>query len=92
MIMASFSGLLKTLLIILGIFLLLRVVLRYLGPAIMRYIVRKITKKAEEQFRGPSSNPTSKRETGKTTIDFTPKNEYKSNKDAGEYIDYEEID
>ena len=82
----------KTLLIIFGIYLLLRVVLRYLGPAIMRYFIRKVTKKAEEQFRGSHSNYSSNQETGKTTIDFTPKNKYKSNKDAGEYIDYEEID
>lgn len=92
MIMASFSGLLKTLLIIFGIFLLLRIILRYLGPLLMRYFIRKITKKAKEKFRSTNSDFTSKKEIGKTTIDFTPENDYKTNKDSGEYIDYEEID
>lgn len=92
MIMASFTGMMKTLLIIFGIFLLLRMALRYLAPAIMRYFIKRVTKKAEEQFQGSNRDYSPKKETGKTTIDFTPKNEYKTNKDAGEYIDYEEID
>jgi len=89
---ASLTGLLKTLLILFGIYLLLRILLRFFGPRMMQYFIRKITKKAEQRFKNMQSDFNSENKTGKTTIDFTPPNQPASDKDSGEYIDYEEID
>lgn len=91
-------GLFKTLLIIFGIYFLLRFLLRYFGPSIMRYFIDRLTKRAQQQFHTPdtssshSSSSTTEKKTGKTTIDYIPPNDRKSNKDQGEYIDFEEID
>lgn len=88
---ASFEGLLKFLLIIFGIYFAIKLTIRWFGPAIMRYFLRKIGKKAEQKFRD-AQGFSDQKETGKTTIDQKPPNRRQSNKDVGEYIDYEEID
>ncbi|WP_317197726.1 DUF4834 family protein [Salegentibacter mishustinae] len=48
-------------------------------------------KRFEQQFR-QQQGPTSQKKEGKVSIDKKPKAGRKSNKNVGEYIDYEEID
>jgi len=48
-------------------------------------------KRFEQQFRQQQGSTSQKKE-GKVSIDKKPKAGRKSNKNVGEYIDYEEID
>ncbi len=61
-------------------------------PYILQFFIRRMASKAEQKFHAQNSNFNSKKKIGKTSIDYIPPNKYKSNKDSGEYIDYEEID
>lgn len=93
---ASFSEVIRVILIILLIYFGLKFIIRWLGPLLLKYILRKVGKKFEEKFNqfDTSGSPRGKKEKeeGKVTIEKKPKNRRKSNKDVGEYIDYEEID
>ncbi|MDT0690534.1 DUF4834 family protein [Salegentibacter sp. F188] len=87
---ASFSGILRTILIILLIYFGLKILFRFLGPIILRYFMKKMGKKFQDQFN-QYQKPTAEKE-GKVSIEKKPQKGRKSNKDVGEYIDYEEID
>ncbi len=86
---SSFIGVFFTFLII---YFVLRLIIKYFGPYIMRYLLQKLGKKATEKYSAPNTSYTSQKESGKTTIDYQPAQPKKSNKAVGEYIDYEEID
>ncbi|MFV8225703.1 DUF4834 family protein [Christiangramia aquimixticola] len=93
MLEASLSGVLKTVLIILLVYFGLKILIRFFGPLLLKYFMKKMGKKFEQQFKqgfgGPANPP---REKGKVTIDKKPGNNRSSDKKVGEYIDYEEID
>ena len=82
----------QTLLIILLIFFGLRILFRLLAPYIMRYIAKKAGERFQNMAQGYSSQNQSSKPEGETVIDEIPKREHTSNKNVGEYIDYEEID
>ena len=85
---ASATGFLRTILIILVIYYVLKVLSRLFAPLLIKFVA----KKAEERFGGPfqKQNDPPKKE-GEVTIDKVP-NTKSSNKNVGDYIDYEEID
>ncbi|MDW5288368.1 DUF4834 family protein [Formosa sp. PL04] len=88
---ASATGLMRTILIILLIWFGGKILLRLFAPFIMQFFV----KKAEEKF-GSQFNPNQQKRQqappeGEVVIDKIPKQET-SNKNVGEYVDYEEID
>ncbi|MDA0316273.1 MAG: DUF4834 domain-containing protein [Bacteroidetes bacterium] len=83
---ASIVGLAKTIFIIVLFYTIFKYVMRLLGPFFLRAIARKM----ERQFHQDApTNPTQKE--GEISIDKSPK-KHSSNKDVGEYVDYEEID
>lgn len=90
---ASFTGLLKIILYIVLFYYLFKVLSRIFAPIILRFVA----KKAEQRFGGQFQNFGGQRQKqntsneGEVTIDKTPKNKT-SNKNVGEYVDYEEID
>lgn len=89
---ASFSEVVRVILIVLLIYFGFKLIIRWFGPLILRYILRRIGKKFGQHFNqfDPSRRPGNE---GEVTIDKKPKNKRKSkNDDVGEYIDYEEID
>ena len=77
----------KVLLILIAIFFVLKLLTKYLGPLLLMYASKKITKKFQDQFEG--ANEFQKTENHQTTRD---KKELKEKKTVGEYIDFEEID
>ncbi|MDP5156952.1 MAG: DUF4834 family protein [Flaviramulus sp.] len=86
-------GLLRTIFFIVLFYYILRVLSRLFSP----YLIKFVAKKAEERFGGQfgqfqkeQQEAKSKKE-GEVTIDKMPKTKT-SNKDVGEYVDYEEID
>jgi hypothetical protein len=85
---ASATGLIRTILIILLIYYTFKVLSRLFAPLFIKFIA----KKAQEHFGGQfqqQSEP--QRKEGEVTIDKVP-NTKSSNKNVGDYIDYEEID
>ncbi|MDY8135537.1 DUF4834 family protein [Aquimarina sp. 2201CG5-10] len=86
---ASLTGVLKVILIIVLVYYGLKVLTRLFGPLLLKYVTKKAGEKFQQQF-DQYQNPNQTTE-GEVTIDKKPKQK-SSNKDVGEYIDYEEID
>ncbi|WP_299251956.1 DUF4834 family protein [uncultured Aquimarina sp.] len=86
---ASLSGVLKVILILLLIYYGLKILTRLFGPLLLRYVTKKAGEKFQQQFRQyqqPQSSP-------KEDVTIDKKSKQKStNKNVGDYIDYEEID
>ena len=91
---ASISGVLKVLLIVLLIYFGLKLIIRWFGPILLRYILKKVGKKFGQDFSqfGQQNKRSGRKREGEVTIEKKPKNSRRSKKDVGEYIDYEEID
>ncbi|MFN4198679.1 MAG: DUF4834 domain-containing protein, partial [Flavobacterium sp.] len=83
---ASFQGVLRTILIILLIYYVLKLLSRILLPILMR----KMVSKAEENFRRQAEQFQQQPQNHEPQPTSRPK--VKSTKKVGEYIDYEEID
>lgn len=87
--------LLKTILIILLVYFGLKVIFRLAAPYLLRYL----SKKAEQRFQGyfsgfENQNPQAdfKDEEGKVSVDKVPEKRKTSKKTVGEYIEYEEVE
>ena len=87
---ASFTGLLKTILIIMLVYYGIKILSRIFAPALLRYVTKKAEKQFGQQFNQYNRQEPQKNE-GETVIDKMPKGKT-SNKTVGEYVDYEEID
>ncbi|MFD2518825.1 DUF4834 domain-containing protein [Salinimicrobium flavum] len=88
---ASFSEVLRVVLIILLIYFGFKLIIRWFGPLILKYFLRKVGQKFEQKFNQFDSTAGKPKE-GEVTIEKKPKNPRNSKKDVGDYIDYEEID
>ncbi len=86
---ASVVGLVKIIGCILLIYYGVKILSRLFAPFLFRYV----SKKAEEKFGGQFNNQRTEpqRKEGEITIDKIPQQK-QSNKDVGDYVDYEEID
>lgn len=89
---ASLTEVLRVVLIVLLIYFGLKLFIRWFGPILLRWVLKKIGKKFEQRFHQYDPTRSQKRTEGEVTIDKKPKNKRKSKNDVGEYIDYEEID
>ncbi|MFD1096045.1 DUF4834 family protein [Salegentibacter chungangensis] len=89
---ASFSGVIKTILIVLLVYFGFKILIRWFGPLLLKYFMRKMGRKFEQQFKQQAGQYQSGKKEGDISIDKKPKNKRNSNKNVGEYIDYEEID
>lgn len=87
---ASVTGLLRTILIILLVYYGIKILSKMLAPVFLKYVSKKAEKTFGQQFGNFQNNKPPQKE-GETTIDKMPKTK-PSNKDVGEYVDYEEID
>lgn len=89
---ASFSEVVRVILIVLLIYFGLKLIIRWLGPLLLKYILRRVSKKFERHFEQFDASRKPHKE-GEVTIEKKPRNSRRSkNDDVGEYIDYEEID
>ena len=86
---ASATGLIRTILVILAIYFGIKILARLFSP----FLIKFVAKKAEEHFGGQfgSQQQEPPKKEGEVTIDKMP-NTKSSNKNVGDYIDYEEID
>ena len=86
---ASLTGVLQFILILLLVYYGLKILTRLLGPLLLRYVTKKAGQKFEQHFK--QYQPPASSTEGEVSID--KKTTKKStNKDVGEYIDFEEID
>ena len=89
---ASVVGLFRTILIIGLIYFGVKILSRLFAPLIMKFFVKKVEQKFGSQFDGfQNKQKTQTKKDGEVTIDKIP-NTKNSNKNVGDYIDYEEID
>ena len=86
---ASLQGFLRTILILILAYYVLSWLGRILFPVIFQKAVNNLEKKVREQ-QGYKETKENIKE-GETVIDKTP-SQQQSNKNVGEYVDYEEID
>ena len=90
---ASVTGFIRTILILLLIYYGIKLLTRLFAPFLIKYVTKKAQQRFGgefEQFQKQHQREKYKKE-GEITIDKVP-NTKTSNKDVGEYIDYEEID
>jgi hypothetical protein len=81
---------LKTLFIILLVYLGLKYLLRLFGPFLVKKAAETIKKKAEQQYG--HQQPKSTVREGETSIDKAPDNSRQGKNSVGEYVDFEEIE
>ena len=90
---SSATGLVRMILIILLIYFGIKILSRLLTPFLIKYVSKKAEQRFGQQFgqfQGHARQQQPKKE-GEVTIDKMP-NTKTSNKDVGDYVDYEEID
>jgi len=82
----------KIILIIILIYLGLKVLSRFFAPVLLRFVAKKAEQRFGQQFNQQQTKQQPQQKEGEITIDTTPKQTKTSNKNVGEYVDYEEID
>ena len=91
--MASFTGFLRTILIILLVYYGAKILMRLFAPYFVRYMSKKMQERFGGQFQQQQQQQDRNRpKEGETIIDKMPQQNPTSDKKVGEYIDYEEID
>ena len=81
-------GLLKTIAIILIVYYAFKFISRYILPLFVKKMVENVQKKYGEQQKAYEDT---KGKVGETVIAKKPVETKESNKDVGDYVDYEEI-
>jgi hypothetical protein len=87
---ASVTGFVRMILILILIYYGVKILSRLFAPFLIKYVAKKAEQKFGGQFQQRQQQETPKKE-GEVTIDKIP-NAKTTNKDVGEYVDYEEID
>ena len=87
----SIQGVAKTILYILIIYFVVKIISRLLTPFLVRYAAKKMEQRFGNQFNNEQQHQTRQKE-GETVVDKIPQQQKSSNKDVGEYVDFEEID
>ncbi len=86
---ASVVGLVNTILIIGLIYFGVKILSRLFAPMLFKFVTRKAEERFGQQFN--AKNYETPKKEGEISIDKMPK-QRQSNKDVGDYVDYEEID
>lgn len=82
-------GLLRTLAIIVIVYYVFKFVGRYIVPLFLKRMVDNVEKKYNQQQQNNQHDENAK--VGETVIAKTPPNPKESNKNVGDYVDYEEL-
>lgn len=90
---ASVTGFVRMVLIILLIYFGIKILSRLFAPFLIKYVAKKAEQRFGDQFGqfGKQQQEEKQRKEGEVTIDKVPKTKT-SNKNVGDYVDYEEID
>jgi uncharacterized protein involved in cysteine biosynthesis len=82
-------GLLRTIAIIVIVYYAFKIIGRYIMPLFLKKMVDNVEKKMRDQQE--YQHPKEQGKVGETIIDKKPLNKKESNKDVGDYVDYEDI-
>ncbi len=82
---ASFMGLIRTILILVAVYYIIKFFMKYIAPALL---INYVQKKTGQQY---TKEPNRAKE-GTTTIDKKPQETKTVGDNVGEYVDYEEVD
>tara|TARA_R110000851_G_scaffold79901_3_gene176075 strand:- start:152 stop:415 length:264 start_codon:yes stop_codon:yes gene_type:complete len=86
-------GFLKTILIVLLVYYLLKILAKWFAPKLFRYAAKKTEEHFKEQFEGFAGHqPQEEEQIGDVIIDKKTTKKKNSSKNVGEYIDFEEIE
>ncbi len=87
---ASLQGLFRTLLILFMVYYGLKIIGRFVFPLVFKRFLGKFEERVrnQQQQQAPQTNE----KIGETSIDKKPNSAKESNKDVGEYVDYEELE
>lgn len=89
---ASITGFFRMILIILLIYFGIKILSRLFAPFLVKYVAKKAEQRFGDSFGQFGKQPQEKpKKEGEITIDKVPKTKT-SNKNVGDYVDYEEID
>ena len=84
---------LKTILIILLVYYLLKILARWFGPKIFSYAAKKTEERFRENFDGfTNKHKGNEEQIGDIIIDKKPTKQNTASKKVGEYIEFEELD
>jgi hypothetical protein len=84
---------LKTILIVLLVYYLLKILARWFAPRLFSYAAKKTEERFREKFDGFAGQDNGNEEQiGDIIIDKKPAKQNKASKKVGEYIEFEELD
>ncbi|WP_121666601.1 DUF4834 family protein [Mesonia aquimarina] len=89
---ASFTGFIKTVFIILLVYFGIKIIFRWYGPQIMKFILRKVGQRVSKNFQQQQDFYNKQSANRQEHKGENIETERRENKKVGEYIDYEEID
>lgn len=84
-------SLLRTLAILVIIYYAFKLFSRYIAPIFLKKVINNVEKKYKEQQQQQSQSENPQGKVGETVIAKKPSNQKESNKDVGDYVDYEEL-
>lgn len=87
---AGLVNFLRTILVILLIYYVLKLIARYVFPLFFKKMMSSMEKKFNEQQQNKTSQGSDSK-IGETVVDKTP-SQGRSNDKVGEYVDFEEVD
>lgn len=87
-------GFFRTVMVLIIVYYVLKYISKLLMPYFLRYMARKAGEKMQEKMGRQQQYYTEneQQEPGKVTIKTDPKRGNSSSTDAGEYVDFEEVD
>ncbi|MCM4152289.1 DUF4834 domain-containing protein [Arenibacter sp. N53] len=86
-------GFLKTILIVLLVYYLLKIVAKWFAPRMFRYAAKKTEEHFKEKFEGfAAQNDQKEEQIGDVIIEKKTTKKKNTSKNVGDYIDFEEIE
>ncbi len=85
-------GLLRTLLIIIIVYYVIRLFTRHILPGLfVGYMDKKMNEFSQQQMKEQRKRQQAQQREGDVTIDYKPGNSSKNKPSKGDYVDYEEV-
>ena len=84
-------GLLRTIAILVIIYYVFKFFSRFIAPIFLKKVMKNVEKKMRDQQQQHQQSSDSNAKVGETVIEKKPTNTKQSNKDVGDYVDYEDV-
>jgi hypothetical protein len=84
------AGFVRFVLIVLLVYLIASLFLRYIFPWVLRLFLKRMSEKTRKQYE--QQDPGTGKKKGDVSINYKPKTKKVIDKDTGDYIPFEEVD